>query len=199
MGLEMRRRRNLTVLAVLAVLLTSAILCYWMLQRKDIRFSRKFAVVKEGVLLRSEVPTTPRLQDMERRYRIKTIVALLNDDEVKDPVFGAEQDFAKQHGLDFVYLRMGVPTPEQVTKFLEVVNNPASQPVLVHCWHGTVRTSVLVAIYRIKEQGWPFQKALDEMVSYGFDPEAPLYKPMVDVVSAFAGTTESQGAPATNR
>lgn len=187
----MRQMRNLTVFVAL---LTFIIGC----SKEDIRWKRKFAVVKEGVLLRSMVPTIPRLQEMERRYQIKTIVVLLNYEEIKHPMFGAEQNFTKQHGIKFIHLPMGVPSPEQVTKFLEIVNNPTSQPVLVHCWHGTVRTSVLVAIYRIKEQGWPLQKALDEMISYDFKLESPRYKSMVDIILGFASKTESQVAPATN-
>jgi protein tyrosine/serine phosphatase len=194
---DMTQKRKLTFL-VFAAFLTFAIVCYWMLQRGDIHLGPKFAVVKMGVLFRSNIPTIPGLQEMERRYRIKTIVGLLNDDEIKHPVFGAEQNFAKRHGIKFIHLRMGVPTPEQVTEFLEIVNNPTNQPVLVHCWHGTARTGVLVAIYRIKEQGWSFQKSLDEMVSYGFNLESYRYKSMVDIILEYASKTESKVAPATN-
>ena len=193
----MRRRRHLT-LFLLTAFLTFVIVCYWMLQRRHIPFARKFAVVKENVLLRSGIPETPGLQEMERRYRVKTIVALLNDDEVKQPEFSDEQNFAKQHGIKFIYLRMGVPDPEQVTQFLEIVNNPANQPVLVHCWHGAIRTGVLVAIYRIKEQGWPLQKALDEMGSYGFDLQTIQYKSMLDVILGYASEAESKVTRTTN-
>jgi uncharacterized protein (TIGR01244 family) len=192
-----RRRRNLAFF-LFGTFLTFVIVCYQTPQKEDVRFRRKFAVVKEGVLLRSRIPTTPRLQEMERRYQIKTIVALLNDEEIRYPESGAEQNFAKQHGIKFVHLRMGVPTPEQVTEFLEIVNKPANQPVLVHCWHGTNRTGVLMAIYRIKEQGWPFQKALDEMVSYSFDLESPQYKSMVDIILGYASKADSKGARTTN-
>jgi uncharacterized protein (TIGR01244 family) len=193
----MRRRRNL-IFFLFAAFLTVAVVCYWMLQREHIRFGRKFGVVQENVLLRGGIPKTHRLQEMERRYKFKTIVALLNDDEVMQPEFAAEQNFAKQHGIKFFYLRMGVPTPEQVTEFLEIVNNPTNQPVLVHCWHGTARTGALVAIYRIKEQGWPVQKALEEMVSYGFNLQSPKYKSMVDTILRYDSKTESKRTRTTN-
>jgi hypothetical protein len=57
---------------------------------------------------------------------------------------------------------------------------------------------VFVAIYRIKVEGWPLQKALDEMVSYGFNLESPKYKSMVDIIKGYASETESKVAPATN-
>ena len=193
------QRRGLAFF-LFASFLTFAIVCYWnwILQREHILFDRKFAVVKENVLFRSRIPTTSRLQEMERRCKIKTIVALLNDDEVNQPEFGAEQNFAKQHDIKFIRLPMGVPTPEQVTKFLEIVNNPANQPVLVHCWHGAIRTGVLVAIYRIKEQGWPLQKALDEMAFYGFDLQTTQYKSMLDIIRGYTSKTESSVTHTTN-
>jgi tyrosine-protein phosphatase SIW14 len=193
----MEQRRKLTFL-LFAGLLTFAIVCYWMFQREDIYWGRRFAVVKDGVLLRSRIPTIPRLQEMEQRYRIKTIVSLLNDEDMKRPEFGAEQNFVKQRGIKFILLPIGIPSPEEATKFLEIVNNPANQPVLVHCWHGTVRTGVLVAIYRVKEQGWPLQKALDEMISYGFDPKSPRYKLMADIILGYTIKTESIAAHGTS-
>jgi protein tyrosine/serine phosphatase len=72
---------------------------------------------------------------------------------MKHPAFEVEKNFTRQHGIQFIVLRMGTPLPEQVTEFLKIVNTPTNQPVLVHRWHGTVRTGALVAIYRVKEEG----------------------------------------------
>jgi tyrosine-protein phosphatase SIW14 len=46
----------------------------------------------------------------------------------------------------------------------------APKPVMVHCWHGSDRTGVFVATYRIVFQGWNREAALDEFRfgSFGF-------------------------------
>jgi protein tyrosine/serine phosphatase len=40
----------------------------------------------------------------------------------------------------------------------------------VHCWHGSDRTGCIIALYRILNQGWSKEQAIDEMVygGYGF-------------------------------
>lgn len=52
---------------------------------------------------------------------------------------------------------------EQVVQFLRLANDPANQPMLVHCKHGAYRTGTMVAAYRIVVQGWSKEDALDEM------------------------------------
>lgn len=39
----------------------------------------------------------------------------------------------------------------------------SEKPVLVHCWHGSDRTGVVVAMYRMVVQGWPREKAIAEL------------------------------------
>jgi len=56
----------------------------------------------------------------------------------------------------------------------------------VHCRHGIVRTGVFVAIYRMERQGWPPQKALDEMKLYGLKANSPEYKQVTDLILGYA-------------
>lgn len=57
---------------------------------------------------------------------------------------------------------------KNVVRFLQTVRNPANQPVLVHCQHGADRTGLMVAVYRVVEQGWSKQQAIAEMTQGGF-------------------------------
>jgi hypothetical protein len=41
-------------------------------------------------------------------------------------------------------------------------------PWFVHCHHGSDRTGMMVAVYRAVVQGWPMDKAIDEMINGGF-------------------------------
>lgn len=63
-----------------------------------------------------------------------------------------------------------LPDPAQVLRFLKIATDPARQPVLVHCYHGSDRTGLMVASYRMVVQGWSAQAAIAEMTrgGYGF-------------------------------
>lgn len=39
----------------------------------------------------------------------------------------------------------------------------------VHCLHGFSRTGLVIASYRVKNQGWPIDKAIQEMLDMGFE------------------------------
>ncbi len=126
-----------------------------------------FGVVSE-VLLRGGQPREGGLETLQKAG-VKTIVCLRDGaDDIAN-----EGKLAEKLGLKFVSLPMSVlktAQKGQVQKFLSVVKDPASQPVFVHCRQGQDRCGTMVAMYRISEQSWTFQKAYDEMISYGFHP-----------------------------
>lgn len=51
----------------------------------------------------------------------------------------------------------------------------AKKPVLVHCWHGSDRTGVVVAMYRMVVQGWPREKAIAELNDPAYGHHAGTY------------------------
>jgi protein-tyrosine phosphatase len=57
---------------------------------------------------------------------------------------------------------------EDVVAALRVMTDPAAQPVLVHCKHGSDRTGVVVAAYRIVVQGWSKEDAIRELRDGGY-------------------------------
>lgn len=94
---------------------------------------------------------------------VKTIIDLTDEDGK-----GGE---AKAAGLNFVQIPMSSTTPPstaQVDQFLRIVNDPAQQPVYVHCKGGRHRTGTLTAVYRM-QQGWTADQAYKEMLQYDFD------------------------------
>ena len=97
---------------------------------------------------------------------VKTMINLTSDDA--DP---HEQAMAQQAGLKYVQIPMTThepPTPAQLDEFLKLVNDPASQPVYVHCVGGRHRTGVMTAAYRMTEDGWTADQAFKEMKDYKF-------------------------------
>lgn len=60
------------------------------------------------------------------------------------------------------------------------------KPVLVHCQHGADRTGLMMAMYRIVEEGWSKEAALDELKNGGYGYHSiwtniPKYIERVDV------------------
>jgi tyrosine-protein phosphatase SIW14 len=97
---------------------------------------------------------------------VKTLVNLTSDDA--DP---AEPAMAERAGMHYFQIPMTThrpPTEAQLAEFMRIVNNPANQPVYVHCVGGRHRTGVMTAAYRISEHGWTADQAFKEMKQYKF-------------------------------
>ena len=62
---------------------------------------------------------------------------------------------------------MSAPSPADVAKVLNILNDSAAGPVFVHCRRGADRTGTVLACYRIAHDGWENRKALAEAKSFG--------------------------------
>ena len=110
----------------------------------------------------------PDAQDLANlaKMGIKTTIDLTNGDGDSN-----EQRLAEAAGLKFFKIAMNtrvVPTAEQIATFLKIVNDPANQPVYVHCVGGRHRTGVMTAIYRMTQESWAPARAFQEMKNYKF-------------------------------
>jgi uncharacterized protein (TIGR01244 family) len=100
---------------------------------------------------------------------IKTIINLTSDDAE-----ASEKANAEQAGLTYLQIPMTThtpPTSEQLATFLKTVNDPASQPVYVHCVGGRHRTGVMTAVYRMTQDHWTPRQAFSEMKTYKYGAE----------------------------
>jgi tyrosine-protein phosphatase SIW14 len=97
---------------------------------------------------------------------VKTIVNLTSDDA--EPT---EDAMTTRAGMTYVAIPMTThvpPTQTQIDQFLRIVNDPARQPVYVHCVGGRHRTGVMTAAYRMTHDGWTSDRAFNEMKQYKF-------------------------------
>jgi protein tyrosine phosphatase (PTP) superfamily phosphohydrolase (DUF442 family) len=81
-----------------------------------------------------------------------------------------EERAAAELGLRHFYIPIvdnTAPTIDQMTRFLELTQDPANQPVYVHCEAGKGRTGVAVAVRRMAVDGWPMGRAIAEARAYG--------------------------------
>jgi tyrosine-protein phosphatase SIW14 len=96
---------------------------------------------------------------------VRTVIDLQKDG---DPL---EKGLVQKAGMNFVRIPMTThepPTAEKLATFLRLVNDPANQPVFVHCAGGRHRTGVMTAVYRMTNEGWTAEQAFGEMKKYKF-------------------------------
>jgi tyrosine-protein phosphatase SIW14 len=96
---------------------------------------------------------------------VKTVIDLQEYGDVTEP------KMVEAAGMKYVRIGMNTrinPTQAQLDQFLQIVNDPASQPVYVHCAGGRHRTGVMTAVYRMTGDGWTGDQAFKEMKKYNF-------------------------------
>jgi protein tyrosine/serine phosphatase len=93
-----------------------------------------------------------------------------------------EDDLTDKHlRLHRVKMRTGNITEQQIIESLRIIKNRRG-PILIHCWHGSDRTGVIIAAYRVLFNNWSKSDALDEMVNGGYGYHAKFYPELTGLV-----------------
>jgi len=111
-------------------------------------------------------------------FGVRTVIDLTADGRAN------EQRLVEQAGMKFYRIPLTTsekPSEAAVARFLKLVNDPANQPVFVHCQGGRHRTGVMTAVYRMTQDGWTADRAYQEMKQYRFEgfPGHPALKKFV--------------------
>jgi len=119
-------------------------------------------------LYRSGQPTECGLTQL-KEMEIRTIINL------KEKVFPWTKDEEVSEGLTIIrvpmnggFIKDDEVTKKAVLKVINILKDKNKGRVLIHCQHGSDRTGLMCAMYRILEQGWTKEKAIDEMVNGGY-------------------------------
>lgn len=160
------RRRVLAVVLAIALI---GVLCAVLWNQPSFRpLPKRFTAVDPGVLYRSSQPSTRQIQKLVDDFGIRTVLIVRAGSSKRVP---DETEFARSIGVRVVHIpinsRQAIPD-EQVSEFFECVDDVDNRPVLVHCSAGRHRTGYLCAMYRIERQGWSVERAVEEMLSFGF-------------------------------
>lgn len=84
----------------------------------------------------------------------------------------SERDEVEAAGMRSIEIPMNAFTSvkeDDIRRILAILADEGNHPVFLHCKHGKDRTGLIVALYRMDEQGWPKAEAVDEMEDYGFN------------------------------
>ncbi len=130
---------------------------------------------------------------------VRTVIDLTKDGDPREP------SLVKGAGMRFYRIPMTThetPSLEKVAQFLDLGNDPANQPVYVHCQGGRHRTGVMTAVYRMTNDGWTADRAFAEMKQYRFGADF-LHPEFKDFVYAYrvdvARTIPSHAVAATTK
>ncbi len=99
-----------------------------------------------------------------KQMGIRTVVNLRTKHSDKDAV--------KAAGMKSVEIPLDCmhnPKTDTIDRIVDTIIDPANQPVYVHCRLGQDRTGVVVAVYRMRVEGWSLPEAEAEMQAFGFN------------------------------
>ncbi len=112
---------------------------------------------------RGAMPTEEGLKQL-KKLGIKTVINLQTFHSDRSKIEG------KIPELKYVHIVMQAWRTEDkdTVQFIKILKDKKNLPAFIHCFHGSDRTGMMNAIYRIFFQGWSKEKAIDEMRNGGF-------------------------------
>lgn len=151
-----------TLKIVATLLLFLAIYYVW-----HVHFNYRFETISENKVYKSALIAPDKIESYLLKNNINTVIDLL-DPGVQDSLNPAQhkniadedkaiQKFNEKYNKNVKHINIPsgqVPTKKTLTKFFEVLDNPDSYPVLIHCYHGTGRAQIYSALYRIEYENW---------------------------------------------
>jgi len=159
-----------------------------------------FAVVDAGVIMRCGQPRLKDLDYVRKTYGLRTVVCARGGTRhpLRGRWFRRQKRYCQARGVRLVHLPFSdsdPPPPQVFDQFINIVLDPDSRPVLVHCEQGFHRTGLLCAAYRVRVQGWPVEQALKEMEAFGFRLSQPRRQPLVEALIHWAGSPPNSRYP----
>jgi protein tyrosine/serine phosphatase len=138
---------------------------------EQVRNRKKFPLIK----IKNFGEMTPTLyrggQPLENDFKdlaalgIKTVIDL----RTRPEPYGRR--CVEAEGMRYINIPMSdteYPKSDDIQQFLEIVDDPASGKLFMHCAGGRHRTGVLGAVYRFTHDGWNYEQVYEEMKSYDF-------------------------------
>jgi tyrosine-protein phosphatase SIW14 len=146
---------------------------------------KRFREVTPGKFYRGGQFTASGFREIVARYGIKSCVNLQEenvDPKMPEAWLGTphvlESELCRELGVNYYALFGGEAVspseaaagkrPAVIDQYLQILDDPANYPVLIHCKAGLHRTGRLTAIYRIEKENWSTAAAMDELQANGY-------------------------------
>jgi hypothetical protein len=113
---------------------------------------------------RGAQPTREGIVTLKREFHVNTVIDLRDDWRLW------EEDACRAQKIDYQRIATSarVIDKQKINQFLETLRR-AKAPIYVHCLAGRDRTGMELAIYRIVDQGWSRQVAIEELDRHGYN------------------------------
>lgn len=158
-------------------------LLFWEKQARHDLMAKRFGVVVEDRIYRSGKLTPASMRSVVEDNDIRTIIDL-GAWEPGTPEEALERAVADELGVERVVFDLegdATGDPNAYLKTLQIMTDPARQPVLVHCGAGTERTGCAVILYRHIIEGVDVETAYEEARRVGHSPRRnPRLKAVLD-------------------
>lgn len=158
-------------------------------QRTSYVQHKRLRIVTDGRVYRSGQMTADGFRDAIRRYGIKTVINLQDDEtdtatDERDPALphnpfdktkSLESEVVTAAGARYVQFDGNAINadgaggrPKLVDDFLKQMDDEDNYPVLYHCKAGLHRTGWLTSVYRMEYEGRSKAEVMDELKANGF-------------------------------
>ncbi|CCD25853.2 putative tyrosine protein phosphatase SIW14 NDAI_0G00770 [Naumovozyma dairenensis CBS 421] len=135
-----------------------------------------------GEIYRSSFPRIENFPFLKKRLKLKSIIVLIPEEYPQENF-----DFLEESNIKLFQVGMSgnkepfvnIPS-DLLTNALEIVLNPANQPILIHCNRGKHRTGCLVGCIR-KLQNWSLTMIFDEYRRFAFPKARALDQQFIEM------------------
>lgn len=127
-------------------------------------FEKRVVVVVPGQLIRGAFQQPRPLRRLVEREKIKTIVTLAALPEFSHR-FRGQARVVERTGIRWIILPIldSRPSIEEMVRAADLLADQRSRPIFFHCIAGHHRTSLALAAYRIRYEGWSAERAWREV------------------------------------
>ena len=139
----------------------------------DARLPNNFYKVSDD-LFRSQQPTTKEMQYLNQ-LGFKTVINLRRWHSDQPEIVGTQLTELA------IKMRAGKIEDDKVISILKAIQR-SPKPILIHFWHGSDRTGVIVAMYRLVFQNWSKAQAIDELMEPEFGHHYNVYPNIVKYI-----------------
>ena len=170
-----------TIAAIVVLIALVAGVVWYADDGHELFWPKRWGVVAEGKIYRSGEPTLRATRRVVREMGIKTIIDLgahtPGTEEERSAAALAEKLGVTRYRFGLIGDATGDPNDYALA--LRIMNDPAHQPVWVHCAAGSERTGCLVAMHRVINDGYGVDAAYAETHDYDHH-DNPYLRPMLE-------------------